>query len=61
MSGTLSQAAWDSLYPVRNAFYLGNYPDCQREARTLIEKRNAALQSMPEVRVTHCIFDVTIS
>jgi coatomer protein complex subunit epsilon len=49
MSGTLSQTAWDTLFPVRNAFYLGNLPECQREARTLIDKKNTSLQSMPEV------------
>ena len=49
MSGTLSQSAWDLLFPVRNAFYLGNLPDCLREAQTLIAKRNPSLQAQPEV------------
>ncbi len=40
----LSDAAWDLLSRTRNAFYMGNHVDCQREARLLIDKRNPSLQ-----------------
>jgi hypothetical protein len=45
----LSATAWETLAPVRNAFYLGNFQDCQRDARALMDKRNSSLQAMPEV------------
>ena len=39
----------EALLPVRTAFYLGKTQDCQKEATILINRRNPAWLSLPEV------------